>query len=60
MNLKKSSRAQVASLKNCQLKVEIATIAFLMNDFKNAKRVCWDVDKVIVDLNCAKCLVCRI
>lgn len=49
MNLKKSSEAQVASLKYCQLNVEIATIAFLMNDFKNAKHVNWDVDKAIVD-----------
>lgn len=43
VNLKKSSGDQITSLEdrleNCQLEVEIATRAFLMNDYKKCRHV---------------------
>ncbi|KAL2474461.1 hypothetical protein Adt_35197 [Abeliophyllum distichum] len=51
--LKESSGAHIFSLEdrleNCQLEVEIATRAFLKNEYKRDKHTSWDVDKAIAE-----------
>ncbi|KAL2491986.1 hypothetical protein Adt_27614 [Abeliophyllum distichum] len=51
--LKESSGAHISSLEdrleNCQLEVEIATRAFLMNEYKKGKYTSWDTDKAIAE-----------
>ncbi|KAL2486956.1 hypothetical protein Adt_31712 [Abeliophyllum distichum] len=51
--LKESSGAHISSLEhhleNYQLDVEIATRAFLMNEYEKGKRTSWNVDKAIVE-----------
>ncbi|KAL2481687.1 Uncharacterized protein Adt_34653 [Abeliophyllum distichum] len=52
-SLKESSGAHISSLEdrleNCQLEVEIATRAFVMNEHKKGKYTSWEVDKAIAE-----------